>query len=170
MYPAIAGLSNWSLSVADPAIAKVEDALKALLEGYGPLVGTTIITEQSSDVAVEDAAIPAILIYTVAYRIDQSDEQHQSIHEATVEFECIDATQAIGTISRANHTTVAHVLGCIAADRTLGGMVQDIQEVDVAPAQPRGKDIGSASLQASITFFTSRDDWFVIKGVNGADF
>lgn len=156
--------------MSDPAIAKVEDAIKAKLEAYGALSAQTIITEQSVDIAVDEAALPAILIYTVAYQVDQFDEQHQSIHTATIEFECIDATQAIGTISRANHTTIAHIMACLAADRTVGGILDDLQEVDVAPAQPRGKDIGSASLQVRVQFFTSRSDWFHVIGQNGQTF
>lgn len=153
-----------------PAIGKVEDALKAALQAWPALSGQTIITDQSVDEAVTEDQYPAVLIYTVAYRPDVADENWMSLHEAIVEFEAVDTTQTIGTISRANHTTIAHILGCIAADRSLGGMLQDIQEIDVAPAQPNGRDVGSASLQCRVQFYTPREDWFTIKGAGGAEF
>lgn len=146
----------------DPAIAQVEDLLKDTLEAWPALSGVTIITEQSADVAIEEDNWPCVVITTAAYGAEQSDEQHQTLHTATVEFEAISGTQTIGTISRANHTIIANVIGAIAQDRTLGGVIQDIQEVDVAPSAPRGKDAGSASLQCIVQFFTSRSDWFTL--------
>lgn len=154
----------------DPAIAKVEDGLKAALEAFPALSGQSVITEQSLDVAITEEECPAILIYTVSYRIEPADEQWMSFHEAVIEFEAVDKTQTIGAISRANHTTLANIMACLAADRTLGGMLHDIQEIDVAPAQPRGRDIGSASLQCRVQFFTSRGDWFTIIGQTGQTF
>lgn len=154
----------------DPAIAKVEDALKAVLLAHAPLIGQTVLTEQSVDIAIDESQFPAIAIYTVAYSVDQADEHWQTIHTATVEFECIDGIQALGSIGRANHTTIAHIIAALAQDRSLGGMLHDIQEIDVAPASPRGKDVGSASLQVRVTFFTGRADWFTIIGQNGQTF
>lgn len=146
----------------DPAIAQVEDALKAALEAYAALAGFTVLTEQSGDIVITAEQYPAIAIYTIALAFEEPPEQWQTLHTATVEFEIATGTQASGTISRANHTTVAHIIGCIAADRSLGGLVEDIQEIDVAPSSANGRDVGSISLQCRVQFFTSRDDWFTL--------
>lgn len=145
-----------------PAVCQVEDRLKQILEAWEPLAGHTVITDQSLDVAVEEDQWPAILIYTIAYEMDQSDEGWASNHIATIEFEVISGTQTVGTISRKNHATIAHIIAAIAADRSLGNLVEDTQENDVAPASPNGKDVGSASLQAFVRFKTPRGDWFTI--------
>jgi hypothetical protein len=147
-----------------PAIAQVEDALGAALAAWPALAGHTIITDGNPDIALDDAAMPAIQIFTTAYTVELFDEYNQSLHRATIEFEAVSDTPTAGTISRANHETIAHVLACIAADRQLGGLLQDIQEVDVAPSSANGRDVGSASLQVTALFFTARDDWFTILG------
>lgn len=151
----------------DPAIAKVEDALAAQLSAWPGLTGYTILTDESQDVASDFGADKLIRIYTIAYAIDQADEQNQSIHTATIEFEAVNATQSVGTISRANQTAIAHIISAIASDRTVGGRLQDIQEVDVASAGANGKDTDAASLQTTVQFFTPRDDWFTILGMGG---
>lgn len=156
--------------MSDPAIAKVEDALAAQLSAWPALAGYSIVTDGSDDIAVEAEADKVIRIYTVTYSVDQSDEQNQSIHTATIEFEVVSGFQATGTISRACQTAVAHILGAIASDRSVGGRLQDIQEVDVASAGATGKDTDAASLQTTVQFFTPRDDWFTIVGVGGTLF
>jgi hypothetical protein len=158
-----------------PAVSKIEDALAAAIvariaEAGSPIATWNVITEQSVDIAVDPQRWPSITIFTTAYRIEQADELNQSHWTATVEIEFISGSQAIGTISRANHTAIAHVHSAIAADRTLGGRLHELQEVDVAPAQPNGKDVGSASVQYDVQFFTPRDDWFTILGQGGETF
>jgi hypothetical protein len=145
-----------------PAIAQVEDLLKDLLEGYTALAAHTVQTEQSIDVALDEAALPIINIQTSAYSFDVPPEHWTVQHTAVIEFECVSETPSVGTISRQNMTTIAHIAGAIASDRTLGGMVEDIQEIDVAPVAPNGKDAGTASLQVSVIFYTSPDDWFTL--------
>lgn len=154
----------------DPAIAKVEDALAAQVAAWPALSAYIVQTDASDDAAVEFGTDKLIRIYTVAYSVDQADEQGQSIHTATIEFEAVNATQAAGTISRANQTAIAHIIAAIASDRTVGGRLQDIQEVDVASAGANGKDTDSASLQTTVQFFTPRDDWFTILGMGGVTF
>lgn len=146
----------------DHALSQVEDRLGTILAAYVPLSGINVIVGESLDVAIEDDAIPALIVSTTAYDFDVADESWQTHHKATIEVEAVAGTQPSGTISRANRNTLAHVLAAVAADRTLGIGLQDIQETDVAPTEPRGKDVDSASLQFRVEFFTSRDDWFTI--------
>lgn len=154
----------------DPAIAKVEDALRDQLKAYPYLTGYRIVSDPNEAEAVESEADKVIRIYTVGYSVDQADEQNQTIHTATIEFEAVNASQNFGTISRANQTALAYVLAAIASDRTLGGRILDIQEVDVASSGANMRDADAASLQTTVTFFTPRDDWFTIVGAGGATF
>lgn len=146
-----------------PAIAQIEDALADQIGDSADLSGYTIRTDGSRDIAMDaDESGDIINIYTAAYAVDQSDELHSSIHTATIEVEVVSQTPTIGSISRATHTAIAHVIAAVAADRTLGGLAHDIQEIDVAPSGANGRDIGSASLQFQVQFYTSRSDWFTI--------
>lgn len=147
-----------------PAIAQVEDALAAALSAWPALAGQTIITDANTDIAVDETVMPAIQIFSTAYTVEPFDEANQSLHRATIEVEAVSDTPTAGTISRANHETLANVLACVAADRRLGGLLADIQEIDVAPSSANGRDVGSASLQFTALFFTARDDWFTILG------
>ena len=74
------------------------------------------------------------------------------------------------TISRQNLTAIAQAHAALAADRTLGGMIEDLQEQDIAPVEGQGKDIHGSSPQYQVTFYTPRDDWFTIVGAGGATF
>ena len=57
---------------------------------------------------------------------------------------------------------VAHVVAAVAADRSLGIKLQDIQESDIAPTEPRGKDVDSASVSFTVQWFTPLGDHFTI--------
>lgn len=146
----------------DHALTQVEDALRTQLDTYAPLNTHTVLIAETLDVAVEALSLPALLIATVSYSFEVADENWQTLHTATIEVEAISAMPATGTISRANRTALAHVLAAVAANRTLGLGIQDIQEDDVAPVEPRGKDVDGASLRFTVQFFTSRSDWFTI--------
>lgn len=146
----------------DHALTQVEDALRTKLDAYVPLDTHTVAIAETLDVAVEAMALPALLIATVNYAFEVADENWQTLHTATIEVEAISATPATGTISRANRNALAHVLAAVAADRTLGIKLQDIQEDDVSPVEPRGKDVDGASLRFTVQFYTSRSDWFTI--------
>lgn len=148
--------------MADPAITQVEDRIKTILTAYVPLSTYHVTVADSLDIAIEDVALPALIVTTRAYNFDVADEHWNTIHTATVEVEAAQSLPATGTISRANREALAHVLAALAADRTLGVGVHDIQETDIAPVEPRGKDVDSASLQFTVQFYTSRGDWFTI--------
>lgn len=153
-----------------PAIAKVEDAIAAQIDAYASLSDYTVVTGQSADEALAEGTDKAILISTAAYSFDVADENWMTIHTALIEVESVSQYQAAGTINRANQTVLAHVVAAIAADRSVGGRLQDIQEIDVAPSAAIGKDVGSASLQFRVQFFTPRGDHFTINGPGGTTF
>lgn len=155
--------------MAETSLSKVEDALKAALQSYPALADRTIITDQPSDVALEDDQIPALVITTVAYTQEQSDEQGQTLHAAKIDVASV-VTGAALIIGRANYEALAHVIAAIHPDRTLGGRLHDLQERDVAPVDANRADAGAVSLQFDAIWFTRRGDWFTIVGQGGALF
>lgn len=156
--------------MSDAAMAKVEDKIRDTLSAYPALSGWTILADESRDIALEEGTDNTLQIYTVSYGFNVADENWMTLHTATVEIESVNQTPALGTINRANHTALAHVLAALAADRSLGGMLQDLQEIDLAPAGANGKDVAGASLQIQVQFFTPRGDHFTIAGVGGQTF
>jgi hypothetical protein len=152
------------------AISKVEDALAATLSAYAPLAGIAVVTDRSiAEAAALDSA-REIVIYTTGYQTDQADEPGQTIHTATIEFVISSDQATVGIISRDNHAIVANIIGAIGADRSVGGRLQDIQELNVAGAAANGKDVSAVSIAFQATFFTSRSDWFHILGPGGQVF
>lgn len=146
----------------EAAITQVEDRVKTILQAYVPLAGQNVIVAESLDIALDETMLPAIIITTSSYSVDVADEHWSSIHTMTLEVEAVNELPSTGTISRTNRQTLAHVNAAIAVDRSLGIKVHDIQEQDMSPTEPRGKDVDSASLQYQVQFFTSRSDWFTI--------
>ena len=148
--------------MSDHALSQVEDRLAVILSAYGALSGQTVIVSQSIDLAIDEISLPALAITTTSYSFEVADENWATVHTAGIEIEAITATPATGSISRANRNTLANVLAAIAANRSLGIGIEDIQEDDIAPVEPRGKDVDGASLKFIVTFRTSRNDWTTI--------
>ncbi|MBK6800364.1 MAG: hypothetical protein IPG83_02435 [Novosphingobium sp.] len=144
------------------SLSQVEDRLATVLDGYAPLSAQTVITSDTLEVAIEDDQFPALVIFTSAYGFDIADENGQAIHTAEIHVEAVNSLPATGSISRANRDALGHVVAAIAADRTLGIGLQDIQEQDIAPVEPRGKDVDSASLRFQVQWFTPLGDHFTI--------
>ena len=143
------------------ALTQVEELLATTLRNWPALSGKIILTDQSRDIAPDDPNnIIRIFAVAVAFEIQFSDGQ--VMWKAVFEFETTTTTQVLGTICAENRTTLAHVMGALAQDRTLGGMVQDIAEIDMASVMPNGRDVGGASLQCRVEFNTSNDDWFTL--------
>lgn len=144
----------------DHVLSQVEDRIVTVLDGYAPLSAYAVSVAETLEVAIE--TVPALIITTTDYAFDVADENWATIHTAKIHVEAVQGLPATGTINRANRDALAHVLAAIAADRSLGIGLQDIQEDDIAPAEPRHKDMDSASLAFTVTWFTARGDWFTI--------
>lgn len=143
-------------------MSQVEDAFKAKIAASAALSGWTVLVAESVDIAIEEEDLPAIIITTMGHSFDVADENWMTIHTQIVSVEAVSQISASGLLNRANRNALAHVLAAIAADRSLGIKLQDVQEEDIAPTEPGGKDMGSASIQFRATYFTPRDDWFTI--------
>lgn len=148
--------------MSDAAPYQIIDALADVLRAADPLGGHTIITDQSSDVAFEAESYPLVSIGLTAWRPFNDRQQGQTMHEIEVEFEVVSGKETAGLISRNNMASLAHVLAAIAADRTLDGLIEDIQESQITPAGPEGIEAGSTVLVTTVTFYTPRDDLFTI--------
>lgn len=157
--------------MADTAFAKVEDAVAAVIGALAaeeaPLEGWTVLTEHPAD---EDVGPKTVIVFTVAAVPEQADELGQTIWRQTLEIAFVDGVQASGSISRANLEAMAAVHAALAADRTLGGLLQDLQEIDIAGTAPDGKAVEGASVQYRAEFYTGRADWLTILGQSGATF
>lgn len=156
----------------DTAQAKILDAYKALVEGYAPLAGKSVITDRSPEEAIEDAELPAIVIYFEAWDFRDAPELGQSmeLHTALINFDVIETSANVGFVSRRNAETIAHINAAVQTDPVLGGRIEDFRGMNVAPPMDNGKSVGGASLQAAIRFYTPLRDHFTIVGIGGETF
>lgn len=156
----------------ETAVEKVEDTFKALadtLTGSGQsLEGWATEVDRSRDDAI-DPDTNTLVISTTALSMRQFEELNQTEVTQVVEFEFISGGAAPGTLRRTNLRAAAAYHAAIAADRTLGGMLQDVQETDIVPADIGGADVNGVSVQYQVTYFIAQDDWLTIYG-HGATF
>ncbi|MXP24814.1 hypothetical protein GRI39_01975 [Altererythrobacter indicus] len=155
--------------MADAASSKVEDRLVATLAAYADLNDYTVQLSVG-DVPIDGDRV--IVVAAVDYRFFNGPEPNsQTMHEMAIETEVITRNQddeITPDLMRAGRTALAHVVAALAADRTLGGMLQTLEEIDQAPILKA--DAGSISLQWQAQFFTSRTDHFTILGHGGLKF
>lgn len=142
----------------DTCWSKVEDAVKAALDAAPALDGWTVLVGQSSGAAL-DAGTPTICIWTMSNDMDQFEYDSQTIHRQTLDIEFIKAGDAIGVLTRDVLEAMADAHAALAADRSLGGILQDLQEDSIAPTVPEGRDVLGQSVQYVAEFFTPRNDW-----------
>lgn len=141
---------------------QVRELIKDVIQTYPLLAGRRIITNRSKDDALSEDDGDAITIWCVAAKPVIEFGGHEVTWSAVYEFEVVSRTQPFGTIDDATMTTFGYIVAAIAPDRTLGGQIQDIQEIDIAPTVQYGTDVSGASLQVRAEFHTMRDDWFTL--------
>lgn len=145
--------------MTEHCLSQVEDALAAQIAAWPDLAGKRVGVLESPDIAIEELDI---VIATASYGFEIADENWSTLHTADIDVEVIGAPQVGNTIGRDLRVMLGVIVAAIHADRHLGIGIQDIQEIDVAPAEGRGKDVGSASLRFRVQWFTARGDWFTI--------
>ncbi|KPL67412.1 hypothetical protein SZ64_04405 [Erythrobacter sp. SG61-1L] len=154
----------------DEAVSKVEAAAAEVLRDYAALSAWSILTDQPIDVAIEGDDILALVIRTMGPDYDNSFEPGaQTLNTLTLDVEAVAREAGVIKAKRAREG-LAHALTALAADRTLGGMLQDMQEIDAATGDGQRRDISAISLQFRLQYLTARGNPFTILGHAGASF
>ena len=157
----------------DTALAKVEDALKALFDAYAPLDGVTFHTARSPDEAFDEEDLEAgaqVLILTESFELNHDESQGQTQVDASLICEVIELSSSTGVVTRNTQEVIAHMIAAIHGDRTLGGRLEDLEEQNVAPSGRNGIDASACSLLLDTGFYTPRGDLFTIVGPGGLTF
>lgn len=153
-----------------PPQAKVEEAIADTLRAYDALEGWTVLTDVALDAPIEEALLPALVVRTMALSFDPSFEYGApALNVCTIDVEALVKDPAV-SIGRTAQAGLTHSRGALLADPTLGGMMQDLLEIDLAPGDGQRRDAGAISLQFRGEYHTDRDDPFTILGQAGAEF
>ena len=155
--------------VAD-AVSKVETAIAEVLTAYPDLADWTVLTDQPFDSAIEGDDILAIVVRTMGPQFDNSFEPGaQTLNSLTVDLEAV-VMVAGDPIARRAREGLGHALAALTEDRSLGGMLQDLQEIDAAQGDGQRREAGAISLQLRAEYLTARGDAFTIRGFGGLTF
>jgi hypothetical protein len=159
--------------VADPtptAQDKVEAAIASILRTHPALADWTVLTDLPLDVAIEDEDSLALLVRTMSLEFDNSFEPGaQTLNVPVIDIEAVVKEAGDIIVARAREG-LAHAQAALCADRTLGGMLQDLAEQDVAPGDGQRRDVGAISMQWRAEYLTAPSNPFVILGHAGMEF
>lgn len=149
------------------AIRKV---LVALSELPNATCGDNIFIDRSDSEPLDrdKGELPGMILRVphVAY----SFREGMTLHTATIQVDFQSGNTAGETIDGTNQIAIAQFIAAIGADRTLGGMLQTIEEQDASGSEQSGADVGCAILTLQALFFTHRGDFFTIVGQSGETF
>lgn len=148
----------------DPAIVKVITAATKL---FSDGMGINVFVDRSEDDPIREEERPAMAVRCVQLEFTPAPGQSEMLHECVFDFDFYEENLTVGGISANLSRMIAQANGLIAADRTLGGMLQQFElrsataELDATP------DLGCAILTAEISFLTPRHDFTTILGASG---
>lgn len=144
------------------AVTQVSDLILTTLKEWGPLQGFTIRSDQSTEEAADASEGDKINLWLVVHDFDVATQHWQVLHTPIFEAEVITRDANAGSLSRTAMNAIAEIVAALSVDRTLGQVLQDLQEVDTGSTVPGGRDVTGASIQFRAEFYTSREDWFTI--------
>jgi hypothetical protein len=152
----------------DPAIRIVQNRIRNECESIG---GYNVFVDRPDAEPFDEADYPAINIRAVTVQFDAApDGQWQTMHRAKFQLDCISGREVGEAIDLINQRAVADIIAALHADRTLGGRLQDLNEIAVSGSELDGADIGSALLEIEALFFTPRGDFYTIVGQAGVHY
>jgi hypothetical protein len=146
--------------LSEPAIRKVMVALAAQLTAGVP--NLAIIIDRAPSEAVAREETPCCLVQFTGEQITHLD-QSTSTHTATIDLEICVRAAATGLQERLA-ILIAKSMGALQADRTLGGLILDIEEQSVTADSVGRPDVNSATLALNVLYLTPRGDFFTVLG------
>jgi hypothetical protein len=156
--------------VTDPtALDKLKAKLKDLaIAANGP----NVFIDRQIDDPLQDGELPGqvVRIVDVDYRYGAGLEQGQTYCNGRLQIDFQSDKSTENTIDAANSLCVANFIRKLHEDRTLGGMVQSLEETNATADAERGADVGCTIVSFDVIWFQPRGDFFTIVGMAGATF
>lgn len=150
----------------EPALEKVLTALRSTLGSAEQFDGATIEIDRPSDKAYGRGELPAINPRHISTSFS-SPTYGETLHSAEVDLDYAVETKAAATIGKRLREMEADLIAVLFANRTLGGLVQDIQPQDSSGGEEQESDTGLRTLTVHILFLTPVGDHRTLVGANG---
>lgn len=154
--------------MADAPSTAIRKVLKALAALPNATCGANIFIDRSDDEPLDASERPGMVLRVP--HIAFSLREGMTLNTATVQADFQSGNTAGETIDAVNQQAIADFIAAIGADRTLGGMLQTIEEADASGSEQSGADVGCAILTLEALFFTPRGDLRTIVGQSGQHF
>lgn len=148
----------------EPALVKVQTALVAALQ---TLTGINILVDRTIDEPVDPSERPAIVPRIVEVTFDTPFSIGETLHTIVVDLDLYAEPLVDAAISSRLAVMQARVIAAIAADRTLGGLMQQFEERSFTADPQSVPDLGCATLTFEGQFNTPRGDFNTILGASG---
>ena len=148
----------------DSAMVKVRSRLASL---FADLPGAQVFVDRSEDEPIREEERPCVVLRIVDVQFDTTYGQAEMRHNCTLDMDFYETSLTFGGISAALSSMLADANALIAADRSLGGMLESFEVRSATAELDATPDLGCAILTAELTFLTPRADWTTILGVSG---
>jgi hypothetical protein len=149
----------------EPAIEKVIAGLQAALAG----TATTVDVDRAEDDGFGKGEIGALGALNIRHvgTVFEDHSHNETLHRATFDIGMIVAVEAAKTNAARLREKEADVVAALWADRTLGGLVQDISPQSSGGDDEVRADEGERSLTVKILFLTPVGDHRTVIGATG---
>lgn len=144
-----------------PALRKVIEALETTLASAG-----TVFIDRPEDESFGEGQLPAWNILTDAEVEFSPLDQGTTLHRATVDIDLIDKIGETSIASRLDELE-AETVELLHADRTLGGLAQDVRPDSSAASGQIYADAGARTLSVTILYLTPLGDHRTVIGATG---
>ncbi|PZU59828.1 MAG: hypothetical protein DI547_04955 [Sphingobium sp.] len=156
----------------EAALYKVQARYKALLD---TIPGLHTFIDRSDAEPLDESERPAVSIRVPSVQFEPGGQEeagmrYQMRHRAAFQFDFVSANMAGETIDAVNQAMIARFVALLAADPTLGGMVESSAPQAASGSEHDGADVGTAILEIQSVFYTPEDDWFTVIGMGGVTF
>lgn len=150
----------------EPALDKVLTALKTTLEAALPTLQVDI--DRADDDPYGNAEIANGAINIIERRTTFSALTHaETLHTSDIDLDNVLAVEASATNAARLRQMEADEVAALWADRTLGGLVTDIQFASSGGDEDVLTDEGARPLSIRILFLTPIGDHFTVIGADG---
>lgn len=149
----------------EPAIRKIMAALKATLEAADPIIASVFI-DRSEVEPFGNAEIPAINILHGGTEF-QTFDHASTLHRATVNLDMIVENNDPAGMPAMIDEIEARIVETLWADRTLGGLAQDVTPQSSEGNEQVHADEGARLLAIEILFLTPVGDHRTVQGTAG---
>lgn len=149
-----------------PALDKVLVALATTLNAWPALAAATFEIDRPEDEALGNAEVPHGNIKHDHTSFEQFTHG-ETLHRASVSIDMIVAVEAAATNAAQLRVFEANIVAALWADRTLGGLAQDVVPGNSNGGENVLADEGGRTLSIEILFLTPIGDHFTVIGAAG---